>query len=239
MTLRCIAIDDEPLALRQIVSYIQKTPFLKLVRACADAQEAIEVLAVGTVDLMYVDINLPGLSGMDLVKSLAKRPLVVFTTAYSEYAVEGYKVDAQDYLLKPFGYGEFLASAQKSLIRAEQQLPAGVEKKRSPEDSIWVKSEYRTLRILLDQIVYVEGMKDYVRIHLTEGKAIMTLTSLKALEDILPSSRFMRVHRSWIVNAEKITLFEKGMVVLLGKHQIPIGDQFKESIQKLIHGKTL
>jgi len=239
MTLRCIAIDDEPLALRQIVSYIQKTPFLELVRACADAQEAMEVLAVGTVDLMYVDINLPGLSGMDLVKSLAKRPLVVFTTAYSEYAVEGYKVDAQDYLLKPFGYGEFLASAQKSLIRAEQQLPAGAEKMRSPEDSIWVKSEYRTLRILLDQIVYVEGMKDYVRIHLTEGKAIMTLTSLKALEDILPSSRFMRVHRSWIVNAEKITLFEKGMVVLLGKHQIPIGDQFKESIQKLIHGKTL
>lgn len=235
--MRCIAIDDEPLALRQITGYIQKTPFLEIVQACPDAMEAMSVLSEQHVDLMFVDINMPGLNGLEFVRSLAKRPLVIFTTAYSEYAVEGYKVDAQDYLLKPFGYNEFLASTQKALQRFEERLT--LEKQTPQDDSIWVRSEYRTVRIPLQEVLYIEGMKDYVRIHMTDTKPVMTLTSLKALEEMLPSNRFLRVHRSWIVASQKITQIEKGALVIAGKHTIPVGDQYKDSLSQITAGRIV
>lgn len=235
--LRCLAMDDEPLALRQIASYIEKTPFLQLVKACPDGLDALETLSKESIDLMFVDINMPGLSGMDLVKSLTHRPMIIFTTAYSEYAIEGYKVDAQDYLLKPFGYGEFLAATQKAQQKWEAKI--ALEKLTPKDDSIWVKSEYRTVRIPLASVLFIEGMKDYVRIHMTDAKAVMTLTSLKALEELLPANRFLRVHRSWIVSTEKISALEKGVVVIAGKHQIPLGDQYKESVLHLLDGKMV
>jgi two-component system LytT family response regulator len=235
--MKCIAIDDEPLALRQISGYIQKTPFLELVKACPDATEALAILSEVTIDIMFVDINMPGLNGLDFVRSLAKRPLVIFTTAYSEYAIEGYKVDAQDYLLKPFGYNEFLTSAQKAHQRFEERT--SLEKLTPQDDSIWVRSEYRTVRIPLQDVLYIEGMKDYVRIHLSDAKPIMTLTSLKALEELLPSNRFMRIHRSWIVATQKITLIEKGAVVIAGKHTIPLGDQYKDVLSQITAGRIV
>lgn len=237
ITIRCIAIDDEPLALRQITGYIQKTPFLELVKSCQDAMDALGVLSANSVDLMFVDINMPGLNGLEFVRSLARRPMIIFTTAYSEYAIEGYKVDAQDYLLKPFGYSEFLTAAQKALQRFEEK--STLEKLAPQDDSIWVRSEYRTVRIPLQDVLYIEGMKDYVRIHLVDTKPVMTLTSLKALEELLPSNRFLRVHRSWIVSTAKITQLEKGTVVIAGKHLIPLGDQYKDSLSRITNGRIV
>jgi two-component system LytT family response regulator len=226
--MRCIAIDDEPLALKQIVAYIAKTPFLELVCACSNAFEAKELLASQSVDLMFVDINMPGMSGMELVKSLTRKPLVIFTTAYSEFAVESYKVNAQNYLLKPFSLAEFTVATQKALHYWEQLR--ATETGSSLDDSIWVKSEYHLVRVSLPEVLFIEGMNDYVRIHLETGKPIMTLSSLKAMEEQLPSSKFMRIHRSWIINLEKIVQIEKGQAILTGKHAIPIGDQYREAL---------
>ncbi|HSQ43301.1 MAG TPA: LytTR family DNA-binding domain-containing protein [Fibrobacteraceae bacterium] len=237
--IRCIAIDDEPLALRQLAGYIQKTPFLELVRACTDGEEAAEALAAGDIDLMFADINMPGISGMDLVKSLRVRPMVIFTTAYSEYAVEGYKVDAQDYLLKPFGYTEFLAAAQKAQLHFQQLQAATQPQNQESIDSIWVKSEYRMVRIPLGDLLYVEGMKDYVRLHLQDARPVMTLLSLKALEDQLPANHFRRVHRSWIVNLDKVTQVEKGQLVIAGKQTIPLGDQYRESLMTFLGNRLV
>jgi len=231
--IRCIAIDDEPLALRQIVGYIKKTPFLELAGQCESALQAIELLENFPVDLMFVDINMPDLSGMEFVKTLENPPKIVFVTAYSEYAVEGFRVDAADYLLKPISYGDFLKSANKvkSLFDA---INLKAEKVNSNEDFLFIKSEYKILRINFDDIKYIEGMSEYIRIHLTNARPVMTLLSMKAIDEILPSGRFMRVHRSYIVNLSKISVIERNRIVFDGKVYIPVSDQYKSSFQKYI-----
>ena len=181
--IRCLAIDDEPLALRQLVSYIEKVPFLDLVAACPSAVKAREILSREAVDVLFVDINMPDISGMDFVKSLAAPPMIVFTTAYSEYAVEGFKVDAVDYLLKPFGLDDFRKAANKvkKIFDSEHQ-PVAVSAADS-DDAIFFKTEYKVVRVPIDKIVYVEGMSEYLKIHVEgEKEPVIVLLSMKKLE---------------------------------------------------------
>jgi DNA-binding LytR/AlgR family response regulator len=231
--IRCIAIDDEPLALKQIVGYIKKTPFLELAGQSESALQAIELLENTLVDLMFVDINMPDISGMDFVKTLENPPKIVFVTAYSEYALEGFRVDAIDYLLKPISYSDFLKSANKvkSLFASHNQKP---DKVNSNNDFLFIKSDYKILRINFDDIMYIEGMSEYVRIHLSNARPVMTLLSMKAVDEILPSDRFMRVHRSYIVNLSKISVIERNRIVFDGKVYIPVSDQYKNGFQKYI-----
>ena len=231
--IRCIAIDDEPLALRQIADYIKKTPFLELVGKCESAITASGLLESTTVDLLYVDINMPDLSGMDFVKTLENPPKIVFVTAYSEYALEGFRVDALDYLLKPISYVDFLRSANKVKSWFDTHKQKSVEVKSSKE-FLFIKSDYKMLRINFDDIKYIEGMSEYIRIHLMNAKPVMTLLSMKSIEEILPSELFMRVHRSYIVNLSKILVIERNRIIFDGNIYIPVSDQYKNKFQKYI-----
>ena len=234
----CIAIDDEPLALRQIVGYVEKTPFLELVDSFSNALKALDFLQSNTVDLMFVDINMPDLSGLEFVESLTNPPKVIFTTAYREYAFEGFKMDAADYLVKPIGYTDFLKSVDKTRERyfVEPKVPETVE---NNEQYLFIKSEYKIVRINYDDILYVEGMRDYVRIHLENQKPVMALMSIKKMQEHLPGANFMRVHRSFIVNLNKITTIERNRIVFDGKVYIPISDQYKDQFQDFLDNNFL
>jgi DNA-binding LytR/AlgR family response regulator len=231
--IRCLAIDDEPLALRQIAGYIKKTPFLQLAGQCESALQAIGVLENTPVDLLFVDINMPDLSGMDFVKTLENPPRIVFVTAYSEYALEGFKVDAIDYLLKPISYVDFLKSANKVKSWFEVHNPKS-DTVRTNEDFLFIKSDYKLLRINFDDIKYIEGMSEYIRIHLTNSKPVMTLLSMKSVAEILPSDRFMRVHRSYIVNLTMISVIERNRIIFDGNVYIPVSEQYKNNFQDYI-----
>lgn len=237
MKIRCLAIDDEPLALRQIGIYANKTPFLELVALCNNAFDAMEMLKTGKVDLLFVDINMPDLSGLDFVKSLKEKPFIVFTTAYSEYAIEGFKVEAVDYLLKPIGYKDFLHAANKVLSRFD--LARSPEEQPFLQDHLFVKSGYKSIRIALTDIKYIESMHEYVRIHLSNEKPVMTLVSLKSIEEQLPPSLFMRVHRSFIVNKEKIKVIERNRIVFDNNVYIPVSEQYKAKFQEFLNRNFL
>ena len=230
MMIRCLAIDDEPLALQQIVTYIHKVPFLELAAQCQSALEARQFLANDTVDAIFCDINMPDLNGMDFVKSLASPPLIVFTTAYSEYAVEGFKVNAVDYLLKPFGLQDFQ--------RAANRLK---ERKLSPltSDILFLKTDYRIVKVSISDIRYVEAMSEYLKVWLEgEQKPIITLLSMKKMEERLPDS-FMRIHRSYIINLNKIQEVNKNRIIMDAETYLPIGDLYKESFQRYLDTKFL
>ena len=239
--LKCIAIDDEPLALRQLKSYIEKIPYLELTATCNYALEAQQLLASQHVDLIFVDINMPDLSGVEFVRSLVDRPMVIFTTAYSEYAVEGFKLDAVDYLLKPFSFADFSRSAGKanSLYELRHNQRAG-EPEATPEalpkdkEYISVKADYKVSLVKISNIVYLESEGEYVRMHLDDGTTITTLFRLKNMEAALPSDMFMRVHRSYIVNLRCIKGYVRGRVFLSDTEYVPIGENYKESFQHYI-----
>lgn len=233
MKIKCIAIDDEPLALRQISSYIDKTPFLEGAALCHSAFEAIEYLANNEVDLMFVDINMPDLNGMDFVKSLTQKPQIIFTTAYSEYAIDGFQVDALDYILKPISYNVFLKSVNKAKTWFElnQKQPESVQ---TTQDSLFVKSEYKMVRIFLSEIKYIESSNEYIQIHLVNDEPVTTLIRLKVMEEQLPKDRFMRVHRSFIVNLDRIKIIERNRIVFDHNVYIPVGEQYKESFQAFV-----
>lgn len=234
MKINCIAIDDEPLALTQISAYIQKTPFLEMVAECNSAFDAMTTLKDKTIQLMFVDINMPDLSGMEFVKSLTERPFIVFTTAYSEYAVEGFEVDAIDYLLKPISYASFLKSANK--VKNLIELKTGVQKENvsATANHLFVKSEYKLIRIEFSDITYIESKHEYVSIHLGNAKPVMTLLSMKSLEEQLPPDRFMRVHRSYIVNLAKISVIERDRIIFDGNIYIPVSDQYKSKFHDYV-----
>jgi two-component system LytT family response regulator len=238
MKIRCLAMDDEPLALEQIANYIRKTPFLELVSLCRSGYEAIEAVSAQKTDLIFADINMPDLNGLDFVRSLQVKPLVIFTTAFSEYAIEGFRVEALDYLLKPISYSDFLKSANRARIILESENKAA-EQASDSEESLFVKIDYRIVRIAIKDIIYIEGMREYVRIHLVNRKPIMPLIRLHALESQLPSSRFMRVHRSYIVNLEKISSFEHSRIIFEGNVYIPVSDQYKENFASYLSNHTL
>ena len=239
--LKCIAIDDEPLALRQLTSYIEKIPYLELTATCNNALEAQQLLASQHVDLIFVDINMPDLSGVEFVRSLVDRPMEIFTTAYSEDAVEGFKLDAVDYLLKPFSFADFSRSAGKanSLYELRHNQRAG-EPEATPEalpkdkEYISVKADYKVSLVKISNIVYLESEGEYVRMHLDDGTTITTLFRLKNMEAALPSDMFMRVHRSYIVNLRCIKGYVRGRVFLSDTAYVPIGENYKESFQHYI-----
>lgn len=234
----CIAIDDEPLALKQIVNYIDKTPFLTLIAQFESALEAVSFLQESEVSLMFVDINMPDLNGMDFVKSLNNPPKVIFTTAYSEYALEGFRVNAVDYLLKPIGYSQFLKASEKA--KDWIQFKEGENTEVHGNDKfLFIKSEYKILRINLSDIKYIEGMREYVRIHLTNEKPVMALMSMKKMEEFLPNAKFMRVHRSFIVSLGKITTIERNRIVFDEKTYIPVSEQYKEKFQQYLNDNFL
>ena len=241
--IRCIAIDDEPLALQQIVAYIGKVPFLELAAQCQSALEAREFLEHDTVDAIFCDINMPDLNGMDFIKSLAVPPLVVFTTAYSEYAVEGFRVNAVDYLLKPFGLQDFQRAANRLKERIENSAGNGTVVSGSaadtPDDTIFLKTEYRIVKVSISDIRYVEAMSEYLKVWLSsEPKPIITLLSMKKMEERLPST-FMRIHRSYIVNLTKIQEVNKNRIIMDSDTYLPIGDLYKEAFQAYLDTKFL
>lgn len=241
--IKCIAVDDEPLALSQLAGYISRVPFLELVASCQDAFEAMKVLSEKDVDLIFLDINMPDLSGLDLVRSLIVKPLVVFTTAYPQYAIDGFKLDAVDYLLKPFDFHDLLKAADKARKYMElRQVSESDSTQLSNDGSLFVKADYKVVRINISEIKYIEGMSEYVRIFVEgEDKPVMTLLSMKKIEERLPANQFMRVHRSYIVNLQKITEISRLRIIFGNNVYIPVGDNYKdrflEYINKMSVGK--
>ncbi|WP_339786920.1 MAG: LytR/AlgR family response regulator transcription factor [Imperialibacter sp.] len=234
--IRCLIVDDEPLALNLIEGYVEKTPFLELAGKCSSAYEALEKIAAEKIDLLFLDIQMPGLTGMELSRSLKNGPKVVFTTAFEEYALEGFKVDAIDYLLKPFNYEEFLKSANKA--REWISVTSGSSSETDP-NALFVKSEYKLVKIDLQKVLYIEGLKDYAKIFLLDQtRPVMTLMSLKSLEEQLPSQQFMRIHRSFIVRLDRIDLIERNKVVI-GQVGITIADAYKETFQAYLNKKSV
>lgn len=235
MSIRCIAIDDEPLAVKKIAGYIQKVPFLELVAECRSALEAMNIMDTTDVQLLFIDINMPDISGMDFVKSLANKPYIVFTTAYSEYAVEGFQVEAVDYLLKPITFTNFLKAANKVKNLIERTANNQKESVKTTANHLFVKSDYKLIRIELADIKYIESQHEYIKIHLINSNPVMTQLTLKSIEEQLPPDRFMRVHRSYVVNLAKITVIERNRIVFDGNIYIPVSEQYKEKFQEYIN----
>ena len=253
--IRCMAIDDEPLALQQIVTYINKVPFLELTAQCQSALEARQFLEQDTVDAIFCDINMPDLNGMDFIKSLVTPPMVVFTTAYAEYAVEGFKVNAVDYLLKPFGLQDFQRAANRLKDRLSPKLgddrglnKGNISSSSDPQppnlggledDTIFLKTEYRIVKVSISDIRYVEAMSEYLKVHVEgESKPIITLLSMKKIEERLPDY-FMRIHRSYIVNLKRIQEVNKNRIIMDKETYLPIGDMYKDTFQQYLDTKFL
>lgn len=239
--IRCAVVDDEPLALGLMASYVKKTPFLELVGAYNSAVQAMQEMHDHPVDLIFLDIQMPELNGLDYSRMIPAQTRVVFTTAFNQYALDGYKVNALDYLLKPISYPDFLQAANKAqewfkLVEQSKQ-PEKTEKENDIQ-SIFVKSDYKLIQIELKNILYVEGLKDYVKIYEENAtRPVMSLMSMKAMEDMLPSDRFIRVHRSYIVQKEKIRIIEHNRIVF-GNTYIPIGDSYKQSFQDFLNKRS-
>ena len=237
MKLSCAIIDDEPLAVELMESYVRKTPFLELQGSFGSGVAAFGMLCDRPVDLLFCDIQMPGLNGVEFSRMLPADTRVIFTTAFSRYAVEGFRVNAVDYLLKPISYADFLAAAQKALEWFELNRHAG-----APADdlrSIFVKTEYRLRQIELERILYIEGLKDYVKIHVEdEPHPVLSLMSLKSLEEQLPADRFIRVHRSYIVQPAKIRTIERNSIVF-GRERIPISENYRQAFFDFLSDRSL
>ena len=228
-----IAIDDEPLALQLVVDYIQKTPDLMLAGQFENPLEAAQYISKNPIDIVFTDIQMPGLNGVEFTRSMVNGPVVIFTTAFSKYAIEGFKLDIADYLLKPFTYEEFLTSVHKAerMIRSNTKPADDV---LSNSEFLFLKSDYKIKRINFQNILYFEGLKEYVKVYtMLSDIPILSLSSLKTLELKLPADKFMRVHRSFIVNLEKIETIDRSRIVF-GKKYIPVGDQYKEKFQEFL-----
>lgn len=235
MILNCAIIDDEPLALELLTNYVKKTPFLNLTGGYNSAIEAIKDLKTHPVDVIFLDIQMPELSGLEFATILPKETKIVFTTAFSQYAVEGYKVDALYYLLKPISYEDFLKAANKAMDWFNMIRKTETYRR---DGFIFVKSDYKLLRLQLSNILYIEGLKDYVRIYMTNGDKILSLMNMKKLEDFLPKPEFLRVHRSYIVQMDKINMVDKGRLVF-GEYVIPISESYKDMVQSYFDRHTL
>lgn len=232
--IRCIAIDDEPLALELIETYVNQIPELQMLQTFSDAVTAWSYLQKNPADLLFLDIQMPDITGIQLAKSLdRKNPMVIFTTAYSKYAVEGFNVEAVDYLLKPFEFSRFQEAVNKAreLKALRETTPAQEE-----EQAIFVKSDYRNVRISLKDIQFIEGFDDYIRIHVDNAKSIYTLMSLKSILEKLPATDFLRVHRSYIVPVKRIKRFSNQHVQLDNK-EIPIGKSYVDAVRNFLNIK--
>lgn len=242
MTLSCVIIDDEPLAVSLLETYANKTPFLELKGTYNSAIDALPELNEHPVDLLFLDIQMPELSGMEFSRMLPENIRVIFTTAFEQYALDSYKVNALDYLLKPISYPDFLKSAQKALQWHEMYLNKNevkpLKEKKEPE-SVFIKADRKLIQIELDKMLYIEGLKDYVKIFVEgEARPILSLMTMKSMEELLPENRFIRVHRSFIVQPEKIKIIERNRIVF-GKEYIPISDNYKDKFMEFISRRSL
>jgi DNA-binding LytR/AlgR family response regulator len=242
MKIKCIAVDDEPLALDLVAKFIEQTSFLVLEAKFDNAIQALGYLNQNDIDLVFLDIQMPDLSGMELARILdgknsEKKPRIIFTTAYNQFAIEGYKVDALDYLLKPFSYEEFLKAATKAYQYYDNSSNLSKDKKENQkaQDYIFLKVEYQLVKVLLKEITHIEAYKDYVKVHL-EGKPnpLLSLTSMKNMEEVLPSENFMRIHRSFIINLDHIDSVSRN-IVHIGNHQISVSDNYKDAFLEFIN----
>lgn len=240
MKIRCLTIDDEPLALNLVSSYVERTPFLELAGKCNSAQQAMEKMNEDEIDLLFMDIQMPDLTGIEFARAMDKGPKIIFTTAFEQYALEGFKLDAMDYLLKPFNYQDFLKSANKAKEHFELVHKAThSEHVQAEHDFLFVKSEYKLIKIKFDSILYIEGLKDYVKIMLVgANKPILSLLSLKNLEGKIPTDRFMRVHRSYIIALDKISAISNN-VIIINNTNIPVGEMYKDDFYRFLERRTL
>lgn len=235
MIINCAIIDDEPLAAGLLKSYAEKTPFLNLIGTYGSAVEAMKELRDNPAHLLFLDIQMPELSGIEFAKILPKETKIIFTTAFKQYAIEGYKVSALDYLMKPVSYEDFLKAANKALdwfcMSQKKQTYAA-------DRFMYVKSDYKLVRVALDDILYIEGLKDYIRIYLENGQKVMSLMNMKKMEDYLPRPEFLRTHRSYIVHMSKAEAIERFRIVF-GDQYLPISDSYKEDVQQYFDSHTL
>ena len=243
MIIKCAIVDDEPLAVNLLASYVEKIPFLELCGKYNNATDALHGIGEQPVDLLFLDIQMPELNGLELSKMIPENTRIVFTTAFDRYAVDGFRVNALDYLLKPISYADFMEACNKALqwfqLVQQSEQPATATPAAAAEEprSIFVKSEYKLLQINLDDIRYIEGLKDYVKIYTEQSQhPILSLMNMKAIEQMLTASRFIRVHRSFIVQKSKIREIERNRIVF-GDVYIPIGDSYKQAFQDFINNK--
>lgn len=239
LKITCVIVDDEPMALNLVESYVLKTPFLELKQKCSSAIEAMEFIKNNPVDLLFLDIQMPDLTGLEFSKMLPKETRVIFTTAFDQYALDGFKVEALDYLLKPFDYAEFLAAANKashwfSLLKGKKSTEQTDEK-----EFLFVKSEYKQVRLKLSDVLYFEGLKDYIKIWIKDNpKPILTLMSLKSLQEELPETQFLRVHRSFIVSLKNIEVIERSQI-LINDQRITVSEQYKDKFLEFVNRNSL
>jgi len=237
MTLSCCIIDDEPLALALIENYVSKTPFLQLTGKFSSAIAASSTIQTNPPDILYLDIQMAELNGMEFAQAVPDKTRIIFTTAFQQYALESYKVNALDYLLKPFSYAEFLATANKALQWYLLHEKANKPDNTGEEECIYVKADYRLIQVKLNNILYVEGQKDYLKIFLEgETQPIITHMTMKTMEELLPAKNFIRVHRSFIIQKNKIRIIERNRIVF-NKTYIPVSDSYKEAFQVFIEEK--
>ena len=240
MTLRCALVDDEPLALSLLESYVRKTDSLELCGSYSSAIQAMKGLPEHPVDLLFLDIQMPELNGLEFSRMVSPNTRIIFTTAFEQYVIDGYRVNALDYLLKPISYSDFIEAVNKAIqwfeMRKKAELPdTGQVSIPTDSNHIYVKSDYKIVQIELDRILYIEGLKDYIKIYTEDNpRPILSLTSMKTMEEKLPSSRFIRVHRSYIVQKQKIKIIDKGRIVF-GKEYIPVSDSYKQELQNYVN----
>lgn len=240
MILRCALVDDEPLALSLLESYVRKTDSLELCGSYSSAIQAMKSLPEHPVDLLFLDIQMPELNGLEFSRMVSDNTRIIFTTAFEQYAIDGYRVNALDYLLKPISYNDFIEAVNKALqwfeLRKKAETPDSVQTSLpTGSNHIYVKSDYKIVQIELDKILYIEGLKDYIKIYTEDNpRPILSLTSMKTMEEKLPSNRFIRVHRSYIVQKQKIKIIDKGRIVF-GKEYIPVSDSYKQELQNYVN----
>ncbi|HYI78891.1 MAG TPA: LytTR family DNA-binding domain-containing protein [Chryseolinea sp.] len=237
MKLNCVIVEDEPLARNLLTEYVRKVPSLNLIEACSSPIVALEVLRNNTIDVLFLDVQMPELTGISFLKVLQKRPFVILTTAYSEYALQGYELDVVDYLLKPITFERFLRAVDKVTLRLASRKPSTVAVERPPATNeqpfVFIKDGTKLVKVVFDEILYVEGLKDYVTIHLSNNQKIVSLQRLKALEEQLAPEKFIRVHNSFIVALHAIDVVHKNNIQIRNA-QIPIGETYKKSFQEFI-----
>jgi DNA-binding LytR/AlgR family response regulator len=229
--IRCLAVDDEKWALDLLVDNIRQVPYLELAAACRDAAQAVRALKDHEIDLIFLDVQMPGLSGLQFIRSLPDPPLVILVTAYGQYALEGFNLSVVDYLLKPVALERFIAACSKAKALYDLKHP----KMPTPEDNhFFVNVEYSLVKVVIDDILYVEGLKDYIKIHVsTSQRPIITRLSLKSIEEKLPSTRFVRVHKSFIVSLSKVTTVKRN-AVSIGDKEIPVSESYRDNVEKIV-----
>ncbi len=236
--MNCLIVDDEKLALDLMEDNISQVSYLSLAGRCKNASEAIQFLSKNTVDLIFLDIQMPGISGIQFLSSLKNPPMIIMVTAYEKYALEGFNLDVVDYLVKPVPFDRFLKAANKAYeLHNLRQQASAPESAQNSSDYLFVNADYSLVKIVIDDITYIEGLKDYIKIHLQNtDKPVITRLSMHFMEEKLPAARFKRVHRSYIISLDKITAYKRPSVII-GKEEIPVSDNYRDELMNYIEKK--